>query len=282
MKLDLHPPTPQQYFESLVKSDEHFPLLEAAISLGQDETPDLDVQEVLAKVDQLCERLKRRIPADAAAMHKLRMLNQFFFTDMGFSVNSNDYYDPENSYMDAVLRSRRGIPISLAVLWLELAHHLGLSAAGVSFPGHFLVKVSLPQGQVVIDPLTGHSLSREELAERLEPLRQRGLDEELVPLGLFLQAAEPRDIVARMLRNLKEIHTNQEDWSRLAAVLDRLVALLPQAWETYRDRGLVRAQLGQVDGALADLENYLTHAEYPPDHAFISERVEALRAEKSS
>ena len=282
MKLDLQPPTPQQYFESLVQSDEHFPLLEAAISLGQDETPDLDVQEVLAKVDLLCDRLKRRIPADAAAMHKLRMLNQFFFTDMGFSVNSNDYHDPENSYLDAVLRTRRGIPISLAVLWLELAHHLGLSAAGVSFPGHFLVKVSLPQGQVVIDPLTGHSLSREELAERLEPLRQRGLDEELVPLGLFLQAAEPRDIVARMLRNLKEIHTNQEDWARLVAVLDRLVTLLPQAWEGYRDRGLVRAQLGQVEGALADLENYLANAEYPPDHAFIAERVEALRAEKNA
>lgn len=282
MKLDLQPPTPQQYFESLVQSDEHFPLLEAAISLGQDETPDLDVQEVLAKVDLLCDRLKRRIPADAAAMHKLRMLNQFFFTDMGFSVNSNDYHDPENSYLDAVLRTRRGIPISLAVLWLELAHHLGLSAVGVSFPGHFLVKVSLPQGQVVIDPLTGHSLSREELAERLEPLRQRGLDEELVPLGLFLQAAEPRDIVARMLRNLKEIHTNQEDWARLVAVLDRLVTLLPQAWEGYRDRGLVRAQLGQVEGALADLENYLANAEYPPDHAFIAERVEALRAEKNA
>ena len=282
MKLDLQPPTPQQYFESLVQSDEHFPLLEAAISLGQDEEPELDVQAVLAKVDQLCERLKRRIPADAAAMHKLRMLNQFFFTDMGFSVNSNNYHDPENSYMDAVLRTRRGIPISLAGLWLELAHHLGLSAAGVSFPGHFLVKVSLPQGQVVIDPLTGHSLSREELAERLEPLRQRGLDEELVPLGLFLQAAEPRDIVARMLRNLKEIHTNQEDWARLVAVLDRLVTLLPQAWEGYRDRGLVRAQLGQVEGALADLENYLANAEYPPDHAFIAERVEALRAEKNA
>jgi len=112
MKLDFHAPTPQEYFESLVQSDEHFPLLEAAISLGQDEEPDLDVQAVLAKVDQLCERLKRRIPADAAAMHKLRMLNQFFFSDMGFAVNNNHYYDPDNSYMSSVLHTRRGIPIS--------------------------------------------------------------------------------------------------------------------------------------------------------------------------
>jgi regulator of sirC expression with transglutaminase-like and TPR domain len=281
MKLDFHAPTPQEYFESLVQSDEHFPLLEAAISLGQDEEPDLDVQAVLAKVDQLCERLKRRIPADAAAMHKLRMLNQFFFSDMGFAVNNNHYYDPDNSYMASVLHTRRGIPISLAVLWLELAHHLGLSASGVSFPGHFLVKVSLPQGQVVIDPLTGHSLSREELSERLEPLRQTGLDEDMVPLGLFLQSAEPREIVARMLRNLKEIHTTQEDWPRLVAVLDRLVLLLPEAWETYRDRGLVRAELGHLDGAMADLENYLANAEYPADHAMISDRLDELRSEKN-
>lgn len=281
MKLDLHAPTPQEYFESLVQSDEHFPLLEAAISLGQDEEPDLDVQEVLAKVDHMCARLKRRIPADAAAMHKLRMLNQFFFSDMGFAVNSNHYYDPDNSNMASVLRTRRGIPISLAVLWLELAQHLGLSAAGVSFPGHFLVKVSLPQGQVVIDPLTGHSLSREELAERLEPVRQTGLDEDLVPLGLFLQSAEPREIVARMLRNLKEIHATQEDWPRLVAVLDRLVLLLPEAWETYRDRGLVRAELGHIDAAMRDLSYYLANAEYPADHAMINERLEELRAEKN-
>jgi len=167
------------------------------------------------------------------------------------------------------------------VLWLELAHHLGLSASGVSFPGHFLVKVSLPQGQVVIDPLTGHSLSREELSERLEPLRQTGLDEDMVPLGLFLQSAEPREIVARMLRNLKEIHTTQEDWPRLVAVLDRLVLLLPEAWETYRDRGLVRAELGHLDGAMADLENYLANAEYPADHAMISDRLDELRSEKN-
>jgi regulator of sirC expression with transglutaminase-like and TPR domain len=277
MNLNLHVPTPQEYFQSLVQSDEHFPLLEAAISLGQDEEPTLDVQEVLAKVDHLCARLKRRIPADAAAMHKLRMLNQFFFVDMGFSVNSNNYYDPENSYVASVLRTRRGIPISLAVLWLELAHHLGLAATGVSFPGHFLVKVSLSQGQVVIDPLNGQSLSREELAERLEPLRQSGMGEDLIPLGLFLQGAEPRDIVARMLRNLKEIHTTQEDWPRVLAVLDRLVVLLPGAWESYRDRGLVRAELGQLEGAVADLENYLQNAEYPPDHAAITERLEELR-----
>ena len=127
--------------------------------------------------------------------------------DLGFGGNVNDFYDPDNSYLQAVLRTRRGIPISLAVLWIELAQGLKLNARGVGFPGHFMVKVQLPKGQVVIDPFTGHSLSREELSERLEPFQQRGglADDFDVPLGLYLQTAAPRDIVARMLA--RKIHS---------------------------------------------------------------------------
>ena len=135
MKLDLNAPSPLQYFTSLVQSDEHFPLLEAAISLAQDEYPELDVQQVLSDVDQLQARLKRRVPADASALQKLRLLGQFFFRDLGFGGNVNDYYDPDNSYLNAILKTRRGIPISLAVLWLELAQGLGLNARGVALPG---------------------------------------------------------------------------------------------------------------------------------------------------
>lgn len=173
MNFSFSAPTPLAYFSALVQSDDQFPLLEAAASLAQDEYPDLDVQQVLGDVDQLLARLKRRIPADAAALPRLRALNQFFFHDLSFGGNVNDYYDPDNSYINAVLRTRRGIPISLAVLWMELAHGLGLNARGVAFPGHFMVKVNLPKGQVVIDPFTGQSLSREELAERLEPYKDR-------------------------------------------------------------------------------------------------------------
>ena len=173
MQLNLSAPTHLEYFRSLVGSDEHFPLLEAAASLAQDEYPDLDVQQVLDEVDMLLSRIKRRLPADAAPLHRLRMLNQFFFRDLSFGGNINDYCDPDNSYLNVVLRTRRGIQISLAVLWLELAQGLGLHARGVCFPGHFMVKVNLPKGQVVIDPFTGQSLSREELSERLEPYRQK-------------------------------------------------------------------------------------------------------------
>jgi len=279
MQLNYAIPSPLEYFASLVQSDAEFPLLEAAISIGQDEYPDLDVQQVLGEVDQLLARLKRRVPADAMPLQKLRAVNQFFFRDLSFRGNVNNYYDPDNSYVSVVLKTRCAIPISLAVLWLELAQGLGLAARGVGFPGHFMVKVNLPKGQVVIDPLDGQSLSREQLAERLEPFRRRSglVDEFEVPLGLYLQAIPARDIIARMLRNLKEIYKTQEDWPRMLAVQDRLVVLLPQAWAEYRDRGLAHAEMGHGPLAVGDLETYLTHVEEALDLDAITARVAELR-----
>lgn len=280
MNLSFEVPSPISYFAALVQSDADFPLLEAAISLAQDEYPDLDVQQVLGEVDQLLARVQRRLPADAGPMHKLRVLNQFFFIDLNFGGNVNNYYDPDNSYVNVVLKTRRAIPISLAVLWIELAQGLGLAARGVGFPGHFMVKVNLPKGQVVIDPFDGKSLSREELSERLEPYRRRSglVDDFEVPLGLYLQTTPPRDIIARMLRNLKEIHRAQSDWPRLITVLDRLIVLLPVAWSERRDRGLAHAQLGHTRQAIEDLETYLVNAPDGLDIAAIADHVAALRS----
>ncbi len=258
--------SPLEYFASLVAEDEHFALLEAAVSLGQDIEPDLDTQAVLNQIEALGDKLKRRLPADASAMHRLRTLNRYFFRELGFAGNVNDYYDAGNSYLHQVLASRRGIPISLALVYIELAGHAGLVARGVSFPGHFLVKLRLPNGEAVMDPFNGRSLSREELEERLEPLRRKqGLVGDFeVPLGLFLQSAAPRDIIARMLRNLKSIHQQSEDFASLLAVQNRLVCLLPDAWDERRDRGLTLAELGQPDAAADDLTTYLDHV---PDAA---------------
>jgi regulator of sirC expression with transglutaminase-like and TPR domain len=279
MAMHFEVPTPLAYFASLVESDEQFPLLEAAAAVAQDEYPELDVQRVLGEVDHLLARLKRRLASDAPALQRLRALNQFFFRDLSFGGNLNDYYDPDNSYLHAVLRTRRGIPITLAVIWLELAAGLGLQARGVAFPGHFMVKVTLPKGQVIIDPFTGQSLSREELSQRLEPYRQRSglVDDFEVPLGLYLQSASPREIIARMLRNLKEIYMSQEDPARLIAVLDRLLVLQPDSWSDRRDRGLAWAEQGDAQRALPDLQAYLDHAEDALDLDVVSERVAQLR-----
>ena len=285
MTLNLSPPTPLSYFASLVQSDEQFPLLEAAASLAQDEEPTLDVQQVLDDVARLVKRVRARMPEAADDLTRLAILTQVFYKDLGFGMNANDYYAPENSYIFDVLRTRRGIPISLAVIWLELAQALDLQAQGISFPGHFLVKVALEGGLVVLDPLTGESLGLDNLSERLSPYRAPedqfaapDLDEGETPLGLYLQGCPPRDMLARMLRNLKEIFRSQEDWPRMLQVLDRLVVLLPEAWNERRDRGLVHAELGHVHEALQDLRQYLEAVPAAPDTAALRNRVSELSA----
>ena len=276
--LQFEPPTALEYFATLVAEDASLSLTEAAAAIAQDDFPQLDTQAVLAEIDTLAAKLKRRIPPDAVPVQRLRWLNRFFFQDMGFAGNVNNYYDPRNSYLHSVLSTRRGIPITLAVLYIELATQIGLTARGVSFPGHFLIKLRMPEGEVVVDPFTGHSLSREQLDELLTPYkRTRGLLGDFdAPLGLFLQAAPARDVLARMLRNLKEIHRAAEDWPRLLAVMDRLVVLLPQAWEERRDRGLTRAELGLDESAAIDLAAYLANAHGADDHAAISERLAGM------
>jgi regulator of sirC expression with transglutaminase-like and TPR domain len=275
MQLSFNPPSPLEYFATLVQSDDNFPLLEAAVSIGHIQAPEMDVQGVLSQVDAWLVRLRRRVASDAAPLARLLALNQFFYKDLGFGGNLNDYYATGNSYIHALLESRRGIPISMAVVWLELAQGIGLNAAGVSFPGHFLIKISLPMGQAVIDPLTGQSFSGEKLSEMLEPYRLSPDFE--VPMGLYLQAAPAREILARMLRNLKEIFKSQKQWAHWLEVQERLVVLMPEAWTEYRDRGLAQAALGNHSQALADLEHYLAHVQDVVDVDAIAQQVEMLR-----
>lgn len=276
-------PSALEYFSALVADDASLPLLEAAVSIGLDEHPGLDIQAVLAEVDELAHRFKRRIPADLVPLQRLRGFNRYFFHELGFSGNVNNFYDPANSHVHEVLRTRRGIPITLAVLYTELATQVGLRAHGVSFPGHFLIKISHlsgpNNGEVVIDPFTGKSLSREELDERLGPYKiSQGLVGDFdAPLGLFLQTAQPREVLARMLRNLKDIYSTAEDWTRLLPVMDRLVVLLPQAHEERRDRGRAWAELGQTSNAADDFEAYLHDRPDADDSRATAEQLARLR-----
>lgn len=282
MKLDWSVPAPLDYFASLVQDDASLPLLEAAISLGQDEVPGLDVQQVLLQVDALVQRLRRRVPEGADVLQRVQGLNQFFFGELGFGGNRNDYYAADNSYVHRVLDTRLGIPVSLAVLWLELAQALDLPADGVGFPAHFLVQVRVGEGRVVIDPFTGQGLRMVDLRERLEELSLDGVlpqppERGGLPLALFLEPATPRQILARMLGNLQQLHRSRDDWPRLVAVQDRLITLLPQAWAEYRTRGLALAELGETVRARADLQLYLDQAGPVSDRDSVQQRLDGLK-----
>lgn len=274
-------PTPLDYFRMLVQDEASLSLLEAAASLAQDVQPDLDLHLVLDEVDLLAAKLQRRLPEDSPDLQKLLALNHFFYRELNFAGNINNYYDSQNSYIHAVLRTRRGIPISLAVLWLELAERVGLPAAGVGFPGHFMVKISLDAGQVVLDPMTGQSLTREDLLDRLGGSKMPiGESEEEVPMGLFLQPASKYEILERMLRNLREIYASSQRPERELAVINRLLALLPQSWSDYRERAQVLVQLGDIDAALADLQTYLQAQTTANDAAAVRAQMLQLQQAK--
>jgi len=286
--------TPLEYFATLVSppdDGEDIPLTEAALAIAQDIDPRLDLAGAQCDIDRLAATLKARLPADAGQVHKLRLLNRYFFHELGFAGNANDYYDPDNSYLPKVLERRRGIPISLAVLLMEIGQQVGLPLRGVSFPGHFLVKLKVRAGDLYLDPMNGESLSRERLEERLSEFldtvgdgaddraARGGVDREVLEVALVqaIREATSRDILARMLRNLKGIYHGRNDYDRLLDVQNRLVVLLPDAHEELRDRGLVYAQLECPRAALQDLNAYLERAPDAREADEIRRTIDGLR-----
>jgi len=265
------------YFAALVQQDESIPLLEAALAIAQDSDPQLDLAASQIELDILAAKLQRRLPSDASHVQKLRMLNHFFYHELGFAGNVNDYYDPDNSYLHRVITTRRGIPISLALLYMELAQQIGLDVKGISFPGHFLMKLSVQSGEIILDPFNGSSLSREELEERLEPYFAQQDYPGDIPLATYLQEAQPREILVRMLRNLKALFVEPPHWKKVLGVQQRLVILLPEDISERRDRGLAYANLECPQAALQDLEAYLAERPYAADAEILRSKLPELR-----
>jgi regulator of sirC expression with transglutaminase-like and TPR domain len=264
------------YFASLVQQDDSIPLFEAALSIAQDADPQLDLGATQLEIDTLAARLRRRIPQDASHVQKLRLLNHYFYHELGFAGNVNNYYDPDNSYLHCVINSRRGIPISLAVVYMELAHQIGLDIKGISFPGHFLMKLSVQSGEIILDPFNGVSLSREELEERLEPFFSQGTTRAM-PLSTYLQDAQPREILVRMLRNLKALYFERADWQLALAVQHRLVILLPDDAAERRDRGMAYVNLECPQAALADIQAYLDERPHADDAGMLRDLLQRLQ-----
>ncbi|GAB6847788.1 tetratricopeptide repeat protein [Paraburkholderia kururiensis] len=265
------------YFSALVAEDDSLPLTEAALAIAQDAYPDVDLQGTLAEIDELVLRVKRRLPEGADVRQKVGILNRFFFRELGFACNLNDYYDPDNSHLNVVLKRRRGIPISLAILYLEMASQLDLPVRGVSFPGHFLLRVSTPEGDVMLDPTNGHSLSESEMVEMLEPYVAKAGESVGRALRMLLQPATRREIVARMLHNLKSTYLQTERWQRLLGIQQRLVILLPESLEEVRDRGFAYARLDYLRPALEDLERYLGERPDAEDATVVESQLHELR-----
>jgi len=264
-----------EHFAQFV-SREQFDLAEASLMLAQDIYPDVDISAYLGRLDDIAVAIKKRIADDAFAEQKVIALNYYLFNEMRFSGNVEDYYDPRNSYLNEVMERRTGIPITLAIVYLEVGKRLGLNLKGVSFPGHFLVKLAVKRGQLVLDPFTGgEAQSEADLRQRLAQVLPAGKAGQ-AHLDEYLEAATPRQIVARVLRNLKNIYLQTGKLETALAVMHRMLLVVPESAEELRDRGLIYQRLECFRPALSDLQNYLRRRPDAPDAAEIHGKIVEL------
>jgi regulator of sirC expression with transglutaminase-like and TPR domain len=215
-------------------------------------------------LDRLADRVRERVPGGGSDHDRLGALIEILAHEAGFQGNADDYYDPRNSFLDEVLARRVGIPITLSVLYMEVARRAHLPLVGIGFPGHFLVRYPGPEAPVILDPFSrGSVVSEAALLERLSrvPTGRPGSPERAAAqrlLATLLAGCDVRAIVARMLANLKAIFLERRDYASALLAVDRLLMLAPDEPQELRMRAALHHRLEAHRAALADYRRYLT------------------------
>jgi len=250
-----------EFREYARSSDDELDLLTGALLIARDAHPGLDLAEQRARLEALARPLAKHGLSRMPPTVQARLLSDYLYVVCGFHGAKADYYDPRNSFLNDVLDRRTGIPITLAVVYIEVARQLGVDALGVGFPGHFLVRLGTQPGDpsavrdepVIVDPFDqGRLLDARALSDLLRRAKVR------TPLSNeMLEPARTRHVVARMLMNLRGIYTGLGDKQRLLVVLDRLIDLLPELTSELLERASLYERLGAPAAALSDYQRYL-------------------------
>lgn len=259
-------------------AEESINLAEAALLIAAEEYRDLDVDAYLSQLDDMATMLKRRLRADISQGDTIIALNRYLFDELGFAGDAANYYDARNSFLNDVLDRKRGIPITLAIVYIEIGRRIGLPVHGVSFPAHFLVKCKLRDGTVVLDPYAkGISLSFDELRKRVKALRH-GAEPTRSMVANMLATAGNREILARLLRNLKGIYSHHKEWMKALTATDRIISVMPDQAEEYRDRGMIYLNLECFRAALFDFQSYLKMLPVARDADTVRKKIAELQA----
>jgi regulator of sirC expression with transglutaminase-like and TPR domain len=255
------------------QNDQELDLLEGALLIARDAYPGLDVAEQMRRVDALAKPLRDRRVAESDLDTQAAALALHLHDECGLRGNVDDYYDPRNSFLNDVLDRALGIPISLSVVYVEVARRAGMSAAGVGFPGHFLMRIEQGGRGVILDPFNGGRILERPV---LEVLFRSGTGGRGTLDDSALGATPVRHIVARILMNLRGIYARRGEYARLLVVLDRFMTVVPDAAEELRDRGYLWARLGAPGAAIADLSEYLKRFPHAGDAAEVRRQLGEL------
>lgn len=273
----------ESFAELLGRDDVRIDLAHACLMIAQDAYPKLEVERYLGEIERMAMRLRGQMPQTSQPEERVAALNEFLFDEVGYSGNTEQYYDPRNSYLNEVMDRKIGIPITLSVLYMAVGRRVGLPLEGVSFPGHFLVRLRLRNGVLVLDPFAaGAPQSAAELRERLQRVIPPGALDKVaageLPLEQFLEPATNRQIIARVLRNLKGIYREADKPQEQLDVLNRMVLVAPEASAELRDRGIVYHRLECYRAALKDLTDYVEREPNAPDFDEVRARLVELSA----
>ena len=262
--------------------DEALPLLPGLLLIARDEYPDLDPRPYEARVQAHAEHLRAEVGSIDQVPLQMAAINRHLFEELGYSGNHDEYYDPRNSYLNEVFERRLGNPVSLAMVQMEVARRLGVPLDGVSFPGHFLVRLPVDDGLLVMDPFNGgRPLGVDELRERAKPHLGGDIPDDAALLHI-LNPASHRAILVRTLRNLHGVYAEREEWDRAARSADRVLKLTPDQPDALRDRGLAYLKMDYRAGAQRDLARYLHLSPDAKDAAELRERLIELNAARTS
>ena len=273
----------QPFAQLISREDARIDLSRACLLIAQDAYPDLDVERYIGEIERMATRVRARLAPTVAGEDRVVALNQLLYEELGYWGNTEDYYDPRNSYLNEVIDRRTGMPITMSILYMELGRRIGLPVEGVSFPGHFLVRVRLRGGMLVLDPFSGGApQSEDELRSRVKRVIPDGVADDLpaseLPLDQFLEPATNRQILARVLRNLKGIYRKANKPERMLDVLNRMLLVTPDASAELRDRGYVYQRLECYRAAFKDLTDYAEREPDAPDLDEVRSKLMELSA----
>jgi regulator of sirC expression with transglutaminase-like and TPR domain len=256
----------QSFYQEIQQPDEYIDLTKAALLIAQEEYPDLDLEEYINALDTMAFELLERLPDERYPMRVIQTINKYLYEDLGFVGNTKSYYDPRNSFLNDVIERRTGIPITLALVYLEVARRIDFPMVGVGMPGHFLIRPAIDDMDIFVDAFhTGNVMFPQDCQDRLSQIYQQPVT--LKPEHLV--TVSNKQLLGRMLSNLKYVYLNQQELEKAMGAVERIVLLLPDAILEIRDRGLLSYQLGRFTQAANDLESYLTQLPKAQDAAVI-------------